>query len=74
MKRCWAIYDVHLGNPVLVQRCETKQGAMGFIEQRGLRSCSALYVVEQLLPDGPRALPAGEGLSARDAGDPATVC
>jgi hypothetical protein len=43
MKRCWAIYDVYLGYPVLVERCATKEGAMRFVEQRGLRSWGALY-------------------------------
>ena len=68
MKRYWAIYDVYLGNPVLVERCATKEGAMRFVERRGLRSCGSLYVVEQLLPDGPRALPPCEGARPSDAG------
>jgi hypothetical protein len=71
MKRYWAIYDVYLGNPVLVERCATKEGAMRFIEQRGLRSCGALYLVEQLLPDGPRLVPPSNGTSASDEGNPA---
>jgi hypothetical protein len=57
MNRYWAIYDVFLGNPVLVERCATKEGAMRFVEERGLRSCGALFIVEQLLPAGPRLLP-----------------
>jgi hypothetical protein len=56
MTRCWAIYDVYLGTPVLVERCATKEGAKRVIEQRGSRSCGALYLVEQVLPDVARVL------------------
>jgi hypothetical protein len=42
----WAVYDVFLGNPVLVTCCVTREEATHFIEKRGPRSCRALYVVE----------------------------
>jgi hypothetical protein len=58
MKRVWAIYDVFLGNPVLVERCATREDAMRFVEHRGLRSCGSLFVVEQILPLT-RLLPVG---------------
>jgi hypothetical protein len=61
MTRYWAVYDVFLGNPVLVKRCPTRESAMVFIADRGLRNCQALYVVEQLLP-GPAEAAEGRGV------------
>ena len=72
MRRYWAVYDVFLGNPVLVERCATREGAMRFVEERGIRSCGALFIVEQLLPSGPRVLSADDA-NATD-NDPATAC
>jgi hypothetical protein len=59
MKRVWAISTTtSLGNPVLVERCATREDAMRFVEHRGLRSCGSLFVVEQILPLT-RLLPVG---------------
>ena len=48
--RSWAVFDVFLGNPVLVERCATKEDALRVAALRRPPSCGALYVVEQLLP------------------------
>lgn len=53
MVRAWAVYDVFLGNPVLVERCTTKERALRVAELQALPSGAARYVVEQLLPDSP---------------------
>ena len=70
MKRVWAIYDVFLGYPVLVERCDTQGSALQIVKQRGLRSCGALHIVEQLLPDGPRLLVDNEGSASEPSGPP----
>ena len=54
IKRSWAIYDFFLGNPVFVARCDTKGAALRIAEQRSHRSCTAVHVVEQLLPHNSR--------------------
>ena len=43
MGRYWAVYDVFLGNLVLVERCVTKEGAMRFVEKRKQHSGSTLF-------------------------------
>ena len=54
--RRWAVFDVYLGTPVLVERCATREEALKVATSRRLPSCGGLYVVEQLLPE--RALEA----------------
>jgi hypothetical protein len=54
--RRWAVFDVLLGNPVLVERCATKEEALRVAALRRPPSSGGLYVIEQLLPD--RALKA----------------
>jgi hypothetical protein len=39
---------------------------MRIVEQRGARSCGALFMVEQLLPSGPRVLPAPDVTTPSD--------
>jgi hypothetical protein len=56
MIRAWAVYDVFLGNPVLVERCATKDRALRIAELQRLPCGAARFVVEQLLPDGPLIL------------------
>ena len=70
MGRYWAVYDVFLGNPVLVERCVTKEGAMRFVENRGQRSGSTLFIVEQLLPAGPRVVSLDDGGLAPESREP----
>jgi hypothetical protein len=53
IRRTWAVYHVYLGYPILVQRCPSKGAADKLAEEMG-QSCDSLYVVEQLMPDGPR--------------------
>ncbi len=60
VRRTWAVFDVYLGTPVLVERCNTKAGALRVAEQRGCRTCGSLVVIEQLLPAAPRLLHADD--------------
>ncbi len=69
-RRMWAIYDVYLGNPVLVERCTTKAGAMLIAQQRERQTRRSLCVVEQLLPRLPRRLPSN-GELADESSEPA---
>jgi hypothetical protein len=69
MIRTWAVYHVHLGYPILVQRYPSKWAAdKAAAEMR--QSCDALHVVEQLMPDGFRVVSACRGGRNDDAGDP----
>ena len=72
MIRCWAIYDVFLGNPVLVERCATKDGAVRYAKQRGRRSCGAVHIVEQLVPCD-RIRPPADVFCEREEDDTATA-
>jgi hypothetical protein len=72
--RRWAVFDVFLGNPVLVERCKTREEAMYVAALRTSPSCGALFVVEQLLPGRPLILQSASAREARcgefDAFDP----
>jgi hypothetical protein len=72
MRRTWAIYDVYLGHPVLVERCDTRAGALQIVKQRSLRSCGAVHIVEQLLPDGPHLLVDNESTANEPSGPAAS--
>jgi hypothetical protein len=69
IKSSWAIYDFFLGNPVFVGRCDTKGAALRIAEQRSQRSCTAVHVVEQLVPHSSRT---SEGNRSTQEPAPAT--
>jgi hypothetical protein len=73
MKRTWAVYDVFLGTPVLVERCATKAGAVRVAQLRMGRGGVALHIVEQLLPDrlGPTEIAKAPPVSQPNNGDSA---
>jgi hypothetical protein len=72
--RRWAVFDVFLGNPVLVERCATREEALGAAAVRKPSTCASLFVVEQLLPGRPLTLQSDPAREARcgefDAFDP----
>jgi hypothetical protein len=71
MKRTWAVYDVFLGTPVLVERCATKAGALRVGQLRMGRCGVALHIAEQPLPDrlGPSEIAKARSVSNTNQGD-----
>ena len=58
MIRAWAVDDVFLGNPVLAERCATRERDLRIAELQRLPCGAARFVVEQLLPDSEMQQPA----------------